>query len=130
VVRPGGIVAGAAISRLASILDGVRLGYILDRRFRSIVERDLEDGQHRNPDRQPGWFTSAFFHGPIELHDEFAEAGMDLIGVFGIEGPAWLKPELWDDPDNREAILEAARMVETDGDGMAVSAHLLAFGRV
>ena len=129
VVRPGGIIAGAGISRLASVLDGVRLGYILDPRFRAIVERDLAEGQHRNPDKQPGWFTSAFFHGPDELQKEFVEAGLDLVGVFGVEGPGWLRPELWNDPANREALLSAARMIESDRNGVAVSAHLLAVGR-
>ncbi len=129
VVRSAGIIAGAGISRLASVLDGVRLGYILDPRFRAIVEWDLAEGQHRNPDKQPGWFTSAFFHGPEELQKEFVEAGLDLVGVFGVEGPGWLRPELWNDPANREALLSAARMIESDRDGVAVSAHLLAVGR-
>ena len=46
VVRPGGIVAAAAISRFASLFDGLARGYLFDRRFKAIVERDLSDGQH------------------------------------------------------------------------------------
>ena len=130
VVRPGGIVVAAGISRLASVLDGVRLGFILDDNFRAIVERDIAEGQHRNPHKQPGWFTTAFFHRPDELEDEFVDAGLDVIGIFGIEGPGWLRSELWDDPDNRDALLSVARMLETDRDGVALSAHLLAVGRV
>jgi SAM-dependent methyltransferase len=129
VVRPGGIVAAAGISRLASLIDGVRLGFILDRSFRAIVERDIDEGQHRNPDKRPGWFTTAFFHRPAELQDELVEAGLDVLAIFGIEGPAWLRPELWDNPANRDALLSAARMVEADRDGVALSAHLLAVGR-
>jgi SAM-dependent methyltransferase len=129
VVRPGGLVAAAGISRLASVMDGVRLGFILDPRFRAIVERDLADGQHRNPDQQPGWFTTAFFHRPADLQDELGDAGLHVVGIFGVEGPGWLRPELWDDPSNREALLSAARLIETDRDGVALSAHLLAIGR-
>ena len=129
VVRPGGVVAAAGISRLASLMDGVRLGFILDPSFRAIVERDLAEGQHRNPNKRPGWFTTAFFHRAADLQDELVEAGLDFVGIFGVEGPGWLRPELWDDPDNREALLSAARMVETNRDGVALSAHLLAIGR-
>ena len=42
--------------------------------FRAIVEQDLRDGQHRNPDRTPHWFTTAYFHHPDELEAEVAEA--------------------------------------------------------
>jgi SAM-dependent methyltransferase len=49
VVRPGGIVAVAAISRFASILDGMVNGYLSDPRFRAIVDEDLRVGIHRNP---------------------------------------------------------------------------------
>ncbi len=41
---------------------GCRRGFIRDERFRGIVARDLVDGTHRNPSREPGWFTTAFFH--------------------------------------------------------------------
>jgi ubiquinone/menaquinone biosynthesis C-methylase UbiE len=64
VVRPGGPVAAAAISRTASLLDGLKHGQLADPAFRAIAERDLVDGQHRNPQGRPGWFTTAFFHRP------------------------------------------------------------------
>jgi SAM-dependent methyltransferase len=67
VVRPGGPVFAVGISRFASVLDGVRAGYLLEAEFREIVERDLSEGQHRNPGERPGWFTTAFFHHPDEL---------------------------------------------------------------
>ena len=75
VVRPGGFVFVAAISRFASLLDGLSREFLTDPGFRSIVEGDLRDGQHRNPDRVPHWFTTAYFHHPAELPDEASEAG-------------------------------------------------------
>ncbi len=129
VARAGGLIAAAAISRLASVLDGIVSGHIFDERFRRIVQRDLASGQHRNEALEPAWFTTAFFHAPSELRDEFVEAGCDVEGIFGVEGPAWFRPELWDDPANREALLWAARMIEEDADGTALSAHLLAIAR-
>lgn len=126
VARAGGMVVVAAISRLASVLDAVRLGFILDPSFRSVVQRDITEGQHRNPTGRPGWFTTAYFHRPNELRRELQEAGLEMLAVFGVEGPGWLREELWDDPSNHEAVLAAARMIEEDQDGTALSAHLLA----
>jgi ubiquinone/menaquinone biosynthesis C-methylase UbiE len=44
VVRPGGMVAAAAISRFASLLDGLLSGWLGDPAFDAIVERDLLEG--------------------------------------------------------------------------------------
>jgi len=107
----------------------VRLGLILDLQFRAIVERDLANGQHRNPERRPGWFTTSYFHTPADLQQEIDESGLDLVSIFGVEGPGWLRPELWDDPTNREALLSVARLVETDPNAVLLSAHLLAVAR-
>jgi ubiquinone/menaquinone biosynthesis C-methylase UbiE len=59
-LRPGGVLAAAAIMRFASTLDGIAQGFMLEPGFEEIVERDLDDGQHRNPDAHPGWFTTAY----------------------------------------------------------------------
>jgi SAM-dependent methyltransferase len=128
VVRPGGFVFAAAISRFASLLDGLSRGFLFDPRFRSIVQQDLHDGQHRNPDRTPHWFTTAYFHHPSELPDEATMAGLDCLEVVGVEGVAgWFHSasEGWDDADRREAILFAARAVESEPSLLGASAHLL-----
>jgi hypothetical protein len=49
VVRPGGIVAAAAISRFASLLDGLVDGFLGDPVFDAIVERDLREGPAGGP---------------------------------------------------------------------------------
>jgi hypothetical protein len=54
VVRPEGILAAAAISRFASLLDGLVSGWLGDPAFDAIVDRDLAEGQHRNPTSRPG----------------------------------------------------------------------------
>jgi SAM-dependent methyltransferase len=128
VVRPGGLVFVAAISRFASLLDGLRRGFLFDPRFRSIVEQDLRDGQHRNPDRLPDWFTTAYFHHPAELAGEATAAGLDCIEVVGVEGVAgWFGNvfERWDDAASRNTILFAARAVEAEPSLVGASTHLL-----
>ncbi len=92
VVRPGGVVFAAAISRFASLLDGLSREFLFEPACRSIVEQDLRDGQHRNPERRPHWFTTAYFHHPDELSAEATAAGLDCIEVVGVEGVAgWFR---------------------------------------
>ena len=132
VVREGGLVAAAAISRYASLLDGLRTGALDDPAFRSIVERDLVDGQHRNPTSKPEWFTTAFFHRPDELQAEVTDAGLRLAELVGLEGPTWVLGDLderWGDPEKRERLLSAARAVEREPALIGLSAHLLAVAR-
>jgi SAM-dependent methyltransferase len=132
VVRPGGIVFAAGISRFASLLDGLSRGFLFDPAFRPIVQQDLQDGQHRNPERRPHWFTTAYFHHPDELRAEAADAGLVDVEVLGVEGVAgWLGDlfDRWDDADVREAILFAARTVESEPSLIGASAHLILAAR-
>jgi SAM-dependent methyltransferase len=122
-LRSGGLVAAAAISRFASLLDGTVRGYLDDARFVEIVERDLRDGQHRNPENVPEWFTTAYFHRPEDLRAEVETAGLHLERLAGIEGPGgWIGG--W--PEQAELVLRAARLAE---DAPSLSAHMLAIAR-
>ena len=123
-LRAGGLLAAAAISRFASLLDGLAAGYLADPEFRAIVERDLADGQHRNPGGRLEYFTTAYFHRVEELETEVEEAGFALEGVFGVEGPGWLVGE-----EAGEDVLEVARRVEQEPTVIGTSAHLLAIAR-
>jgi SAM-dependent methyltransferase len=131
VLRPGGVVAVVGISRFASLLDMMRRGLLGDAEAMAIIERDVRDGQHRNPmlDRYPGWFTTAFFHHPAELAEEVAAAGFVLEDLLGIEGPGAFVGDAWDDPEQREGVVWAARAVEREPSLLGLSAHLLAVGR-
>ncbi len=127
-VRPGGVVAVAAVSRFASLFDGLARQYLFDPEFRSIATQDLREGQHRNPGERPGWWTTAYFHRPDELRDEVNEAGLDVRELVGLEGLALWLPQLadrWADPDDREAILWSSRAIESEPSLAGLSAHLL-----
>jgi SAM-dependent methyltransferase len=129
IVRPGGLVAVAAINRFASLLDGLARGFLFDPEFREIVEQDLADGQHRNPDNRPHWFTTAYFHHPEELRSELQEAGLSVLDLVGVEGLAgWLEylGDAWATSAGREAIVYAARAIESEPTLLGLSAHLLA----
>jgi len=135
VLRPGGVLAAAAISRFASTFDGLARGFLVDPRFEDIVQRDVRDGQHRNPEPEarPEWFTTAYFHRPEELRHELEDAGFGVEAVLAVEGPAAFRPELdvWlTEHDRRHAMLRAVRRVEAEPSLLGASAHLLAAGRV
>lgn len=132
VLRWGGVVAAAGISRFASTIDGLFRGFFEDPEFEPIVERDVREGQHRNPTGRPDWFTTAHFHSPDELRDEAAGAGFSVEALVGIEGPAWTMPDLegWlEDPARCERLMAAVRRVEAEPSLLGGSAHLLVVGR-
>lgn len=132
VVRPGGLVGVAAISKFASLFDGLARGYLFDPAFRPIVEGALAGGQHRNPDRREHWFTTAFFHHPDDLRAEIEESGLAILGLVGIEGLAgWLRnlADQWETPEGKETILYSARAVESEPSVLGLSGHLLAVAR-
>jgi SAM-dependent methyltransferase len=131
-LRPGGLLAAAAISRFASTLDGLRTGAIADPAFRANVDRALATGAHRNPDRVPSWFTTAYFHRPDDLRAEVEQAGFADVRVVGVEGPAWLLGDLadWlDDGERRALLLDFLARIEAEPTLLGASAHLLALAR-
>jgi SAM-dependent methyltransferase len=132
VVRPGGYIFAAAISRFASLFDGLARGYLFDPGFRQIAEQDLRDGQHRNPTDAPHWFTTAYFHRPDDLREEAEAAGVEVVEVLGVEGLASWLPQLserWGKGDERETILFSARSIESEPSVLGLSAHLIAVTR-
>jgi ubiquinone/menaquinone biosynthesis C-methylase UbiE len=131
-LRPGGMVWGAGISRFASLFDSLFSGFFRDPEFAPIVERDLEDGQHRNPTANPVYFTDAYFHRPGELSRELIAAGFQVVQIVAIEGPGWLARDfdlLWSDKTQREHLLTAIRKVESEPSILGASAHIMAIGR-
>src|SRR5262249_12004604 len=131
VLRPGGVVFAAAISRYASALDGLARDLFVDPAFAAIVRQDLEQGQHRNATDRWDYFTTAYFHRPDELRDEVVLAGFTCQAVLGLEGPGWILSdfdERWADPRKREDLLRVARALEKEVSIVGLSAHLLAVG--
>ncbi len=132
VLKPGGRLFAAAVSRWGSVLDGLARDLFCDPQFTAIVEQDLRDGQHRNLSGRIDYFTTAYFHRPEDLRDEVLAAGLSIDGLFGIEGPGWILPDVaarMADPRRRSDLLRAARLLEADASIRGSSAHLLAIAR-
>ena len=131
VLRPNGIMFASAISQFASLLDGMTRGLLDDPTFRSIVEQDLIDGQHRNPTGDPKYFTTAYFHRPEDLRAEVQDAGFAVKQLSGIEGPAWIVPDIanrWDDESHRQLWMKLIERVENEDSLMGASIHFLTVG--
>jgi SAM-dependent methyltransferase len=132
VLSAGGVLVAAGISRWASALDGLAREVLRDREFGRIVERDLIDGHHVNPTDRLDYFTTAYFHRPDELRQEVVEAGFEIAGFYGVEGPGWILPDgddRWEDPERREMLLQVARALESEPSVIGCSAHLIVVGR-
>jgi ubiquinone/menaquinone biosynthesis C-methylase UbiE len=129
ILKPGGLLFAAAISRFASLIDGLSNGFFQDAKFREIVAADLASGQHRNPTNNSFYFTTAYFHRPEELASEVREAAFEEVRVLAIEGPVWSAAQFqatWDDPSQQEKLLEYLSLIETERSILGASAHLMA----
>jgi ubiquinone/menaquinone biosynthesis C-methylase UbiE len=132
VLKPGGVVFAATISRFVSLLEGLNRNLLDDPAFVSIVDRDLREGQHRNPSGHPAYFTTAFFHRPDEIPQEIEDADLVHETTLAVEGPLWMATEFdrqWDDPEQRRLLLDFLRRVETEPSILGVSAHMLTVAR-
>ncbi|HET7622207.1 MAG TPA: methyltransferase domain-containing protein [Gemmatimonadaceae bacterium] len=132
VLRAGGVLFAAAISRWASALDGLVHDTLAAPDFAAAVERAVRDGQHRNETEREGMFTTAYFHRPEELQDEVRGAGFELVGVYGIEGPARMFADFedrWADPRRRADMLRIAAVVEAEPSLLGLSSHLMVVAR-
>lgn len=128
VLKPGGRLFAAAISRWASALDGLAHDLFQDPLFAAIVEQDVRDGQHRNPTGRLDYFTTAYFHRPEDLRAEVLAAGFLIDGLYGVEGPGWMLPDVavrLADPRRRDDLLRVARTLESEPSLLGISAHLL-----
>lgn len=128
VLQPRGHLFAAAISRFAALFDIlVRLNRLHEPEVLRIVEESVKTGRFNGPG-EAGLFTKAYFHLPRELLHEVTRAGFERAEVLSVEGPGYLVPGLdteWSDPLRREALLSAARLVESEPELLAASSHLL-----
>jgi ubiquinone/menaquinone biosynthesis C-methylase UbiE len=132
IVKPQGVLVAAAISRFASLVDGLSRGFFQDAEFRKIVAADLACGQHCNPTNKLAYFTTAYFHRPEELAAEVGEAGFDNVQILSIEGPVWstaLFRDAWNDVTQRQSLMKFLAIIEREPSVQGASAHLMAVAR-
>jgi ubiquinone/menaquinone biosynthesis C-methylase UbiE len=131
VLKRGGYLFAAGISRFASTIDGLASGYFLDPVFRRIMREDLETGMHQNPTKQPAYFMDTFFHHPDELRSEVSGSGFEIAGLFAIEGISYLMKEFdknWNIEDNRRFLLEIIGKIAEEASLIGASPHIMCVG--
>jgi SAM-dependent methyltransferase len=130
IVRPGGAVFAAVISRWAVRIDGT-LRERLYLRYPAVPDLMGEiDRTGILPPLGEGAFT-AFCHRPGELRDEMTEAGLEVTDLVSVEGPAFILGDLDErmaDPIDRSMTLEAARAIERVPELIGFGPHLIATG--
>jgi SAM-dependent methyltransferase len=130
VLRGGGVVVAATISRFAAWHDMQRRGQLLRPQLAEVLDRVAQTGELRPADLD--MFTTAYLHRPEEILAEFAEAG--LAGEqYMVEGACWLSPSLADtmsDPDSLAAMLAGLRRWEREPSLFGISSHLLTLARL
>src|ERR1700749_2799292 len=113
IVRPGGAVFAAVISRWAVRIDGTLRERIY---LKYPAVPDLMDEIDRTgilPPLGEGAFT-AFCHRPDELRDEMTGAGLQVTDLVSVEGPALFLGDLdarMADPVVRSMTLQVARAI-------------------
>lgn len=128
VLNKGGICLCVGISRWASLLDGYFRDFVQDPKFVEIMNKDLIDGQHRNPTNNPEYWTTAFFHRPKDLKQEIIESGLKFEKLLAIDSFGWLIPDLgnkFKDPKYRDLLLKSIRSIEDNPSIIGVSAHIM-----
>lgn len=131
VVRPGGVVFVAAISRWAARVHGV-LADQLYVHVAGIID-ELAHVERTGELRPlfPGSFTG-YSHRPRQLTTEIRAAGFDLVDLVNVEGPAALMPDLPErlqDPLHAEIVFDTARALERVPELLGIGPHLVATAR-
>lgn len=128
VVRPGGPVFAAAISRWAARLDGV----LRHRLYRSspLAEALLTGSERtgRLTPLSPGGFTG-YSQRPGQLRAEITASGLRLTDLVSVEGPAFLLGDLGErlaDDQDRRVVIETAAALERIPELIGIGPHLLA----
>jgi len=128
VVRKGGPIFIAAISRWAARLDGVLQERMYEHApdFLSLLPESERTGNL--PPVVPDGFVG-YTHRPRDLVDEVAESGLrldDLVGVEGLPLSGKDMAERVDDPTSWDVLLDAARAIERVPELLGLSPHLVA----
>lgn len=107
--------------------------YLENTKFLAMVERELKDGCHINPNMEVyDGLGSSHLHTAKVLKAELSEGGFSNSVVHGIMGGAWLAhdiDELWKDEKSRNTLMNTVRLLDTHEEIIGLSGHLLAVSR-
>lgn len=128
VLKPGGLIFAAAISRFASLMDAMHKGSLYSKI--EILEKDLVNGIHR---KIPEDLAFAYLHYPNELKNEVEISGFENVNIRAIEGPVWEKnvlDSLSRDQAGWKKLLSLLEQIEIEESIIGASSHIMAIGQV
>ena len=130
VVRDGGMVVAAVISRSAALLDAIAKGWIDRPGAMPLIVEHLQGGSA--PSSPRGFSSVAYFHWPEEARAELELCALDVLAMVGVEGAGWLTTdfdERWESQEHRDLLMEIAALSDAHPELLVLSSHLLAFCR-
>ena len=130
VLRPGGLVVAAAITRWAPLFDIVIREALSPEDLARYWSGVASAGAQWAADA--AGFTTAYFHRPAELMGEAEQAGFDEVRLFGVEGIALFLSDHLDrtvDPKRLGLLTASAEAVESEPELAGLSPHILVVGR-
>jgi ubiquinone/menaquinone biosynthesis C-methylase UbiE len=132
VLKPGGVLLSAIISRYASLFDGFQRNLVFDDQFFKLMTDDLKTGIHKNETDNLEYFTTAYFHTADEIKAEIEEAGLKFEKLIPVESFGWIVNdfnEKMKDSGYMEKLLATIRRVESNEGLLAMSPHIIAVTR-
>jgi SAM-dependent methyltransferase len=131
VLRPGGVVVAAAITRWAVRMDGILRLRLYEAHPGAEGELAGIERTGRLPPFGNDGFTG-YTHRPGQLRAEVTAGGFEVTDLLCVEGPAFLLgdlPERMASADSRRVVLDTARALERVPELIGLGPHLLAVGR-
>lgn len=128
VLKPGGTILGFAITHAASTLAALQTGMLYEPDVFAMCRAELKTGCHNPPGRFPEMLAEAYYHKPTVLKQEFEAAGLKPVGLFAVEGMAWMDSkffETWPHPEKRKRLLELLALTESDTELLCMSPHIM-----
>ena len=139
-LKKGGVLFSAALTPYSVLLYNITVyspdegeAYLENPDFLAMIERELEDGCHINPDKKVyNGLGISHLHTAKALKAELDAGGFSDSVVHGMMGGAWLAKnidELWKNEKSRNALMNTVRLLDTHEEIMGLSCHLLAVSR-
>jgi ubiquinone/menaquinone biosynthesis C-methylase UbiE len=129
ILKPGGIVLTAVISRYASLMDGFKRDLVRNDDFEKILCQDLQSGVHLNETGNPEYFTTAYLHTPAEIKTEISASGLHFEKLIAIESFGWIADDCAGksrDSSYMKKLFALINLVESNDDLIAMSPHIMA----
>jgi len=134
VLKDGGLLFAAGINRYSTLLwaasvYGKKNCLLEEPAFMEMVAHELESGHHIKP--TSGSYSgigNSFFHNSDSLQEELLAAGFRDTEIHGIDGCAWMVPNidpLWENHTAREALMRTVRLTDSHKEMLPLSTHLL-----